>query len=365
MIRLARLGFARSDDLIARLRDALALAFGLAAGACRRVTRVLSLGLGQFLDLIARFCTVLAAACAVTSRATTGLITDVARVRVLATGQFRELVARLGAVLAAACVLLARTIVGAADQGITRGAARIAQVHRSLTMRGQVIKAGVIVSSRQGSTRLARWLMPPRSLPAISPTTSVRAAWVMLGLALLASALQGTTTRLHQPAPLAPSSRPRVDPTSTASLLPPAGAPDVEPASTVLAAARIEQPLPYQTKKSVPLLPRSSVREMAGEASALPTSGPQRSAPRTDIVGRLSARNRTTNEHDFAALLAEVGGSELGRLRGAASTAVEVLVPESHYNDFVRGLGRIGSWQLEAARLPLPVEVHMTIRVTE
>ena len=46
-------------------------------------------------------------------------------------------------------------------------------------------------------------------------------------------------------------------------------------------------------------------------------------------------------------------------------TAVEVVVPQSRYNDFADGLARIGSWRLEAARFPLPDAVHMTIRVTE
>ena len=44
-------------------------------------------------------------------------------------------------------------------------------------------------------------------------------------------------------------------------------------------------------------------------------------------------------------------------------TAVEVVVPQSRYNEFADGLARIGSWRLEAARFPLPDAVHMTIRV--
>lgn len=84
-----------------------------------------------------------------------------------------------------------------------------------------------------------------------------------------------------------------------------------------------------------------------------------------DVVGRLSARDWTAAERDFTALLARVGGTELGRQRRAAFAAVDVVVPRSRYDDFARGLTRIGSWQLEAARSPLPDVIHMTIRVSE
>jgi len=39
--------------------------------------------------------------------------------------------------------------------------------------------------------------------------------------------------------------------------------------------------------------------------------------------------------------------------------------PILRYNEFGDGLARIGSWQLQAARFPLPDAVHMTIRVNE
>jgi hypothetical protein len=88
-------------------------------------------------------------------------------------------------------------------------------------------------------------------------------------------------------------------------------------------------------------------------------------APATDVVGRLAAKDRTAAERDFTALLAGVGGTEVGRHHRVTFTAVEVVVPQSRYNEFARGLARIGSWQLEAARSPLPDVVHMTIRVSE
>jgi len=59
-----------------------------------------------------------------------------------------------------------------------------------------------------------------------------------------------------------------------------------------------------------------------------------------------------------------VGGTELGRSRRVRFTAVEVLVPQSRYNEFADGLARIGSWRWRPARF-LCDAVHMTIRVNE
>ena len=60
-----------------------------------------------------------------------------------------------------------------------------------------------------------------------------------------------------------------------------------------------------------------------------------------------------------------MGGTELGRSQRVRFTAVEVLVPQTRYGEFADGLARIGSWRLEAERVPLPEAVHMTIRLNE
>jgi hypothetical protein len=95
------------------------------------------------------------------------------------------------------------------------------------------------------------------------------------------------------------------------------------------------------------------------------TAAPEHDAPASTVVGRLSAQNRVAAEQDLTALLAGVNGTEVGRQRHPAFVAVRVVVAHSRYDDFTRGLTRIGAWQLEAARSPLPDTVHMTIRVTD
>jgi hypothetical protein len=55
-----------------------------------------------------------------------------------------------------------------------------------------------------------------------------------------------------------------------------------------------------------------------------------------------------------------VEGTELGRRHRVGFTALDVVVPHSRYLEFAMGLAGIGSWPLEAARVPLPDAVHMS-----
>ena len=100
-------------------------------------------------------------------------------------------------------------------------------------------------------------------------------------------------------------------------------------------------------------------------ASSPPTRLSELPVSATHVVGRLSAKNPGAAQRNFIALLADVGGAELGRSHWVRFTAIEVIVPQSRYNEFADGLARIGSWRLEAARFPLPDPVHMTILVSE
>jgi hypothetical protein len=109
-----------------------------------------------------------------------------------------------------------------------------------------------------------------------------------------------------------------------------------------------------------------SASEPGPEAtSSTPTLGAEVSVAASHVVGRLTAKNPRAAQRDFIALLADVGGTELGRSHRITFTSVEVVVPQSRYGEFADGLARIGSWQLEATRSPLPDAVHMTIRLTD
>jgi hypothetical protein len=356
MIQAVDRGIGQSLDLIARLHAVLAATLALAARPVGGVIKAIGRGVGHSADLIARLRAVLAATLALAPRASAAVIQAIGR----GIGQSLDLIARLHAVLATALALVARPMGGvtkAIGRGIGHSADLIARLAAALTLTPRA-SAAVIQAIGRGITRSVAWL-------AIPLKTSVRAAGVVLVLAFVFYTLPWTPgPRQHVRSTAAPG--PRLEPTQIVSFLPlPPVAPSVEPNGTAPAAPRIDRPRQSPSKASAIPSQRLPVREAARETPALPAPVPERVAPVTHVVGRLAAKDRTAAERDFTALLAGVGGSELGRQHRGAFTAVEVVVPQSRYNDFARGLTRLGSWQLEAARSPLPDAVHMTIRVSE
>ena len=326
-MEVTRIGVTRPAALLVPLRAFPTAALTLTPRASAAMIQAVGRGIGQSLDLIARLHAVLAAALALAARPVGGVIRAIGR----GIGHSADLIARLRAVLGAALTLTPRA------------------------------SAAVIQAIGRGITRSVAWI----ARLAIPLKTSVRAAGVVLVLAFVLSTLQWTPgPRPHVRSTAAPG--PRVEPTQIVSFLPlPPVAPSVEPNRVVPAAPQIDGPRQSPSRTSVSAKPRVPARAAARETPALPAPVPERVAPVTHVVGRLAAKDRTAAERDFTALLAGVGGSELGRQHRGAFTAVEVVVPQSRYNDFARGLTRLGSWQLEAARSPLPDAVHMTIRVSE
>ena len=348
VIQAAGLGVGHSTDLIARLRAVLAATLGLIGRASARVIPAIGRGIGESVDLIARLRAVLAAALGLTARAITGVIRAIGH----GVGQSLDLIARLRAVLAAALGLTARAIISAVHaigHGITSLVDWITRLSASLAIR----------------FRSAARVAPLRSLPAIPLKTSVRAAGLVLVLAFVLYMLQwtpGPRQHVRSTAALGPT----LEPAEAVSFSPPPPvAPSVEPNSVVPAAPQIDGPRQSPSRDSASASQRVSARAAAREAPAFPAPVPEHVASATHVVGRLAARDRTAAERDFTVLLEGVGGTELGRHHRVTFTAVAVVVPQSRYDEFARGLARLGSWQLEAARSPLPDAVHMTIRMGE
>lgn len=126
---------------------------------------------------------------------------------------------------------------------------------------------------------------------------------------------------------------------------------------------------PVTRTPATPVEPRGFARPRAAEASGpgspAPPSVPAPRAAGPHVVGRLSAKDRGAAERAFIALLSDVQGTELDRTRHARFTSVDVIVPHAGYREFTHGLGRIGSWRLEATTFSLPDAVRMTIRMSE
>ena len=257
-----------------------------------------------------------------------------------------------------------------------------------------VMRAVGLAVRRSGDmmTRLRASLASIRSVKrTIRFRPSVQAVGVVLALTFTLCALQGTEGPEQRVRPRAP--RP---PGLKATRLEPAQVEParleptrLEPAQAELAQPAPSLPAPSVEKKTVSGgSPRTDERRRASSeappraaavsppavfasepvrevASFSPMPLSEAPVSTTHVVGRLSAKNPRAAQRDFTALLADVGGTELGRSQRVSFTAVEVVVPQSRYNEFADGLARIGSWRLEAARFPLPDAVHVTIRVTE
>ena len=346
-MEVTRTGVARSATLMVRLRPLPTPALKPAPGAIARVIQAAGLGVGHSTDLIARLRAVLAATLGLIGRASARVIPAIGR----GIGESVDLIARLRAVLAAALGLTARAIISAVHaigHGITSLVDWITRLSASLAIR----------------FRSAARVAPLRSLPAITLKTSVRAAGLVLVLAFVLYMLQwtpGPRQHVRSTAALGPT----LEPAEAVSFSPPPPvAPSVEPNSVVPAAPQIDGPRQSPSRDSASASQRVSARAAAREA-ALPAPVPEHVASATHVVGRLAARDRTAAERDFTVLLEGVGGTELGRHHRVTFTAVAVVVPQSRYDEFARGLARLGSWQLEAARSPLPDAVHMTIRMGE
>ena len=299
------------------------------------------------------------------------------------------LVVRRRALLtAAARELTPRAIAGvmrAFGLGITRGVAEIAH-----------LRAWLAISLRSSVAGMAKALEAVRLITRsvkrrIRFGPSVQAGGVVLALAFTLYALQRTDRiqqLAHPPVPPRPGlgatpleparvESARLEPTrlepaqaEPAQLGPSLPAPSIEQKTVSAAPPRTDEPRqspsvapPRAAALSPPDVSTSEpVRGVAPSPPTLPSEPP---VSATHVVGQLSAKNPRAAQRDFIALLADVGGTELGRSHQVMFTAVEVVVPQSRYNDFADGLARIGSWRLEAARFPLPDAVHMTIRVTE
>lgn len=134
---------------------------------------------------------------------------------------------------------------------------------------------------------------------------------------------------------------------------PPAQSPAVEAPQSPRVTAAAPKPEPAKAQRPAP----SHVETPA------PEPAPRRVPGTAHVAGQLSVKNRQAVERDLTALLARTGGTLVGTGQDGKVMFVDAVVPQSGYEEFTRGLTRIGSWRIEAERSPLPEDVHLTIRV--
>ena len=301
---------------------------------------------------------------------------------------------RLGALRASGPALSARAGAVAGDAA-RHGAALFARARTALAETARAGAGALRVTpglrARVGGLRARLAALPTPRRPA------VRLVWlgVLATLAVYAghSALRprapgpigtGTDARLAPPALVeSPAPSPaRLDvkaaPPATIESSTPAVPERTGPAElesgVALAALSVSRPEPEVRRAPAPPAPPSTPIQKPEPARA-PLSAPKRAetaspdlAPRrpptlAHVAGQLSVKNRGVAERDLTALLARTGGSLVGTDRAGAVMFLDAVVPQSGYEEFTRGLARIGAWRVEAERSRLPEDVHLTIRV--
>ena len=146
-----------------------------------------------------------------------------------------------------------------------------------------------------------------------------------------------------------------------------------EPAAPQAPAAPSPAPVPesepsVQPPAPAPLVPSSRAAGPAGAGQASPPVSDRRSPPAskpvpptgTDVVVQLSTQGRKEAARDLSSLVVRVGGANVA---GGRDSTLKATVPRSRYPEFTRGLGRIGSWEVQRRSATLPDPVRVTVRL--
>lgn len=248
--------------------------------------------------------------------------------------------------------------VEAGRRAISRSARRAIRSGPSARTVGTMLALALTVCALPGTDGSRQRALPPAPPSAGLAPAQLEAAWIESRQPEPARLRPAEAVPVRQvPSPPAPAIEkrtvsvglPRTDPRRHAPL-------EVSPRAAAPSPRDVSAPSPSDVSASEP---------GAEATSSPPALGAELPVAASHVVGRLTAKNPRAAQRDFIALLADVGGTELGRNHRITFTSVEVVVPQSRYGEFADGLARIGSWQLEAARSPLPDAVHMTIHLTD
>jgi hypothetical protein len=278
----------------------------------------------------------------------------------LAVGRAGDLRARMGTPLAilreAAPSVAAVDATGRARRTIARVVQRTIRAGRSARTVGTVLALALTVCALPGTDGPRPPALPPAPPSAGLGPARLEAAWIESAQPEPASLQPAEAAPVRQaPSPSAPAllPAPAIETRTEAVGLP---RPDSRRHARAPLPPHVSAPSPSDVSVSEPGL---------GTASSSPAVGAELPVAASHVVGRLTAKNPRAAQRDLISLLADVGGTELARNHRITSTSVEVVVPQSRYGEFADGLARIGSWQLEAARSPLPDAVHMTIQLID
>jgi len=141
--------------------------------------------------------------------------------------------------------------------------------------------------------------------------------------------------------------------------------PEAARAPTRPRAARVAQAAsapPEPTRRAEPAASAEPRAEDFMAKGAPAASRPMTAEPAAAVLpGLLTVRDRADARRALAELVARLGGTELSEHSDGEALVVEVVLPADAYAEFVRGLGRIGTWAATREPAGAPVRVRVTL----
>ena len=149
----------------------------------------------------------------------------------------------------------------------------------------------------------------------------------------------------------------------TGGVLPQATQAPTRPRAAQVARATSPPPEPTRrTEPAVPAAPRAD-EVMAKSAAAPAARRSMTTEPAAAVLtGVLTVRDIADARLALAELVGRLGGAEVSEHSDEEAVVVEVVLPAAAYAEFVRGLGRIGSWAVPREPAGAPVRVRVTLK---
>jgi hypothetical protein len=136
----------------------------------------------------------------------------------------------------------------------------------------------------------------------------------------------------------------------------------IAPAAPPAPALRDQGALDAMRAAKAQRLAAPSTPEGKTESEAQKTPG---SLPHTDVVGRLTVKDRSAAQEALIALLDRSRGVVVSRRTDGGTTSLVVAVPRTAYLEFSQGLARLGAWHSEGEPSELPPDVRVLVRLVE